>query len=52
MQWPKQKVQKLHRKLPEYAEKTTDLPQVTDKIYHIMFLPSAPSNDWDSNSQL
>jgi len=22
---------------PKYAEKTTDLPQVTDKFYHIMF---------------
>ena len=21
---------------PEYKEKTTDLPQVTDKLYHIM----------------
>ena len=21
---------------PEYAEKTTDLPQVTDKLYHLM----------------
>jgi hypothetical protein len=21
---------------PEYSEKTTDLPQVTDKLYHIM----------------
>jgi seryl-tRNA synthetase len=21
---------------PEYMEKTTDLPQVTDKLYHIM----------------
>ena len=21
---------------PEYSEKTTDLPQVTDKIFHIM----------------
>jgi len=21
---------------PEYLEKTTDLPQVTDKLYHIM----------------
>ena len=23
-------------KKPEYLEKTTDLPQVTDKLYHIM----------------
>ena len=23
-------------KKPEYTEKTTDLPQVTDKLYHIM----------------
>jgi hypothetical protein len=22
---------------PEYSEKTTDLPQVTDKLYHIMY---------------
>ena len=22
---------------PEYQEKTTDLPEVTDKLYHIMF---------------
>jgi hypothetical protein len=22
---------------PEYLENTTDLPQVTDKVYHIMF---------------
>jgi hypothetical protein len=21
---------------PEYLEKTTDLPQVTDKLYHVM----------------
>jgi len=21
---------------PEYSEKTTDLPQVTDKLYHVM----------------
>ena len=23
---------------PEYPEKTTDLPQATDKLYHIMFV--------------
>ena len=23
---------------PEYSEKTTDLPQVTDKLHHIMFV--------------
>ena len=30
---------------PEYLENTTDLPQVTDKLYHIILYP-------DLNSQL
>jgi hypothetical protein len=32
---------------PEDPEKTTDLSQVTDKLYHIMY----PSPELDSNSQ-
>jgi hypothetical protein len=28
---------------PEYSEKHTDLPHVTDKLYHIMFVSSTPS---------
>ena len=27
---------------PEYPEKNPDLSQVTDKLYHIMYLSSAP----------
>jgi hypothetical protein len=37
------------RKL-EYLEKTSDLPQVTDKLYHIIF-QSTPRHERDCNSQ-
>jgi hypothetical protein len=38
---------------PEYPEKTTDLPQVTDKLYHINnVVSSTPRQEWGSNSPL
>jgi len=37
---------------PEYPEKTTDLSEVPDKLYHIMFIFVYNSSDQDSNSQL
>ena len=38
---------------PEYPQKTTDLIQVTDKLYHITFVVlNTPHHEWDSNSQL
>jgi hypothetical protein len=35
---------------PEYPEKTTDLSQVIDKLYHIMFIEYT-SPEGDSNSK-
>jgi len=33
------------------GELTTDLPQVTDKLYHITFVSSTPRHERNSNSQ-
>jgi hypothetical protein len=36
----------------EYMEKTTDLPQVTDKTLSLNNVLSTPRHDRDSNSQI
>jgi len=36
---------------PEYQEKPTDMPQVTDKFYRTMFVSSTPRHERGSNSQ-
>ena len=37
--------------LVEYPKQTTDLSQVTDKLYHNV-VSCTPHHEWDSNSQL
>jgi hypothetical protein len=37
---------------PEYQEKTIDLSQVTDKLFHISVVSSTPCHEWGLNSQL
>jgi len=35
---------------PEYPEKTTDVPQVTDKLYQIMLILSVPDEGYSRNA--
>jgi hypothetical protein len=36
---------------PEYPEKTTDLPQVTDKLYHNVILANTSENEIISDGE-